>query len=697
MKKITFFYLIFYGLNSMAQPDPTYKSVWSDDFRTATKTQGDNGTWGFKNFWVIDNNSTANGLPNITTHTNTTFNATDGLVITTRKQEYTDGVFLSSYTSSWSALTHKNSGIPDGSARCFAVNGSNLFCGTNQGVFLTTNSGNSWSDYSFGTTGVSIKAIKALANNSTGSTLFAASEKNVFQSSNSTIGWATFATGLHSNYTINCLYSSGSQVFIGTDKGVYVSTYSLGAWTYWTKITGFTDNTSSIVIIGTDLYAGIIYGSVKKCTGSGTTWTYNSALPTSGLSSSFPYTNCLAVGGTNLLLGCNTGVYKYNSVSGSWSALNSGLTYPYVNAIQVISSTEFFAGTNGGGTFRSTNGGTSWSSFGSGTGNNTTAFASISSNLFQANPGEGLANYHYTTAGATSWGSSSNISDAGGRMIQYGYVEAKIKMMDTYGMWNTFWTWSQDGPCTVADPCDYDEVDIFEMIPGCNQGDPTQQYYNQLNTKNIGTSNMHLCGSPAAGTCNEVGAHFGTTTINDYTQWHTYGLEWTPSRLIWYLDGAVIRTSPNPGWNVSTASGSNITQPTGLILGGGLAPYVHYPVLYDPDALSYITYFDVPSSYAGYNSTSINTAPSTYTIQSVKYYRLDVSGCTSGTTTYANLSSFNGYDLKVKQAININGGGTPIVLNSSSPKGMKASTAITMQSIEVPLGVEILFDVTPCY
>jgi hypothetical protein len=64
------------------------------------------------------------------------------------------GVFLS--TNSGTSWTEVNTGMPKDeygnyrSVRCFAVSGTNLLVGTNGGIFLTTNNGTSWTGVNSG-------------------------------------------------------------------------------------------------------------------------------------------------------------------------------------------------------------------------------------------------------------------------------------------------------------------------------------------------------------------------------------------------------------------------------------------------------------------------------------------------------------------------------------------------------------------
>ena len=127
---------------------------------------------------------------------------------------------------------------------------------------------------------------------------------------------------------------------------------------------------------------------------------------------------------------------------------------------------------------------------------------------------------------------------------EYGYIEAKIKLSDLKGTLPAFWTFN-------AFPDPYNEIDIFEMIPGNPPDDcdsnRTNGSHNETgiaaHDKNIMTSNIHLSANGLG--CNEP--YFKPTYINDYTQWHTYAIEWSPSKMIWYVDNSVVRIALNPG------------------------------------------------------------------------------------------------------------------------------------------------------
>jgi hypothetical protein len=106
-----------------------------------------------------------------------------------------------------------------------------------------------------------------------------------------------------------------------------------------------------------NLFAGSGNGSgVNLSTNNGTSWTVvNNGLPTGTEISS------LVISGTNLFAGSTIdGVFLSTNNGTSWTAINSGLAVYAVRSL-AVSGTNLFIGMGySGGVFRSTNNGTSW-------------------------------------------------------------------------------------------------------------------------------------------------------------------------------------------------------------------------------------------------------------------------------------------------------------------------------------------------
>lgn len=122
-----------------------------------------------------------------------------------------------------------------------------------------------------------------------------------------------------------------------------------------------------------------------------------------------------------------------------------------------------------------------------------------------------MAGHAYTSGAMNSQGLFS---------AQYGYFEAKAKIPRGKGLWPAFWLLAegQDWP---------KEIDVFEFV-----GDQPDTVYMTNHWK--GPGGEHLSDS-------------GYYTGPDFSQaFHTFGVDWQPSRIIWYVDG-VERFRTNQG------------------------------------------------------------------------------------------------------------------------------------------------------
>lgn len=132
------------------------------------------------------------------------------------------------------------------------------------------------------------------------------------------------------------------------------------------------------------------------------------------------------------------------------------------------------------------------------------------------------------------------------QLVQYGFLEARIKIPDGVGLFPAFWTWT-------GSPS-YQEIDILEMTPGLEEYCHRNNSQKFMHSNLVSTSNIHY--EQPNGLCDDPNAFPSVSQINDYTQWHTYAIEWSPSRIIWYIDDYPVRYIMNQG----------ITAPTSVIL-----------------------------------------------------------------------------------------------------------------------------------
>jgi beta-glucanase (GH16 family) len=112
---------------------------------------------------------------------------------------------------------------------------------------------------------------------------------------------------------------------------------------------------------------------------------------------------------------------------------------------------------------------------------------------------------------------SARLTTAGRRTVQYGKVEARMKLPRGQGMWPAFWMLGADFP-TVGWP-ESGEIDVMEFRgqePGTVIGSLHGPGYS-------GGSALSRRYSPAA-----------TRFDNSF---HVFTVEWTPERIDWFVDG----------------------------------------------------------------------------------------------------------------------------------------------------------------
>ncbi|MFO0378709.1 MAG: fibronectin type III domain-containing protein [Cyclobacteriaceae bacterium] len=252
----------------------------------------------------------------------------------------------------------KNNGLYGGRVHAFAVHGSDIFAGTEGGIFLSSNNGATWTAVNNGLTYQRIRAITIIDNK-----IFAATYGGgVFRSTDNGANWTAVNTGLWhggSSLTIQALAAKGSNLFAGGDgEGAFRSTDYGASWTSINN--GIHNNINAFVVSGSNLFAAT-YGSggVYVSTNNGGSWTALNA----GLTNR--YVNALIISGSSMFAGTEGGgVFRSIDNGATWTAVNSGFTNLNVNTL-AINGTTLYAGT-GGGMFVSTNNGASWNTINNG-------------------------------------------------------------------------------------------------------------------------------------------------------------------------------------------------------------------------------------------------------------------------------------------------------------------------------------------
>jgi hypothetical protein len=214
------------------------------------------------------------------------------------------GAFLSTNNGmSWTAVDSGIVGNPYVAAYALAVSGRNLFAATVNGVFLSTNNGTSWSEAD---SGLPINAFTAFAVK--GTDLFAGGDNGgVFLSTNNGAYWTEVDSGLNNGtWTIgvsgtNLYAATGINMINGQGLYVYRSTNN---GTTWNAVDSGLIHADCFADAGGNIFAAA-YG-VYLSTDNGTTWSsVGSGLPL------YHEVLALAVCGSNLFAGTEgAGVWK---------------------------------------------------------------------------------------------------------------------------------------------------------------------------------------------------------------------------------------------------------------------------------------------------------------------------------------------------------------------------------------------------
>lgn len=174
--------------------------------------------------------------------------------------------------------------------------------------------------------------------------------------------------------------------------------------------------------------------------------------------------------------------------------------------------------------------------------------------------------------------------------------------------------------------------------------------------------NWLLTGIPSYGvTYQGNGCHdnIGIAYVPNYTQYHRYGIEWTPSKLIWYIDDRMVR----------------VTQNVGL------------------DHIERIIFNLAISNYTAVSPSTI--FPSAMYVDYIKLFGMNslckssINDCSFNFSTYTN---------QVKSSITIGGNGCVNSVPANTSKVLRASTGIEIKGdFTVPLGSGLYLDVNTCY
>lgn len=172
---------------------------------------------------------------------------------------------------------------------------------------------------------------------------------------------------------VDCISTSGNNIYLGTFGGVYLSTNNGMNWTNISKGV-FNSYIQTIVADNNNLYVGTESNGLYVSTDNGLNWNKmeNGIPSTQSIRTILKYDNYIIIGTAF------DGIYVSSNNGISWIQSNSGLRFLNINAL-VKSGNKIFAGT-GSGLYYSTNYGLKWDSIYNGLTNKTIKGLEVSGN-----------------------------------------------------------------------------------------------------------------------------------------------------------------------------------------------------------------------------------------------------------------------------------------------------------------------------
>lgn len=213
------------------------------------------------------------------------------------------GIFRSISTSNiWIAA---DSGLTTRYITSLAVNGNNIYAGTDRGVFLSANNGGVWKALNSGLpskTGLFFQALVSDGNTAiAGTNLLGA-----FRSVDNGIHWTAFDSGFtyDTGEAVFALAKTNNFFFAGTSDGMYRTSINGNTWTKIDSGIPLPTNVTALAVCDGAVFAGTWYQGVFLSVDNGSHWTQvNSSFPQNTYLGGYANLKALAVNNNYLFAG----------------------------------------------------------------------------------------------------------------------------------------------------------------------------------------------------------------------------------------------------------------------------------------------------------------------------------------------------------------------------------------------------------
>jgi photosystem II stability/assembly factor-like uncharacterized protein len=250
----------------------------------------------------------------------------------------TSGIFLS--TDKGQTWRTRNNGLSNGYVRAMKIESpGKLFAGTAEGIFASSDDGLTWQ-----AAGLATNEIYTIASNANGY-LFAGTDAGVYRSNDNGRTWVLAGAELQ-NLKVQALATESlNNTFAGTTGGIYLSTDNGERWQPRNNGLDKLDVRALILGPGREMIAGTL-PSLYHSSDAGENWVEIDA-HTIGV---YALANNLE---GDIFAGTGNGVFRSKDAGRTWEQINHGLTTGTIWSLASDAEGYLWAGTDGGGIFRS--------------------------------------------------------------------------------------------------------------------------------------------------------------------------------------------------------------------------------------------------------------------------------------------------------------------------------------------------------
>jgi photosystem II stability/assembly factor-like uncharacterized protein len=263
---------------------------------------------------------------------------------------------------------------PSGAVFSLGVSGKSLLAGTWNGVYRSTDYGDTWNL----TLPTSIKDFTVDSVAGGNRIIYAGGHGGVYISRDDGINWRAVNSGLENREVRSIAIipdeSEGSTLLAGTGEGVFRSSNYGTSWVPSSPtildvyaLTVFKDETGDIIVLaGIETEYNGLGNCIFRSTDNGQSW-IETSLPTLWAGSFAIIPN--ETSGRNIFAGTYSGVYLSTDNGTNWTHLNIGeqrSVWTFTTSTNEMGNMNLFAGTFLGGVFLTTNNGTDWTTVNSG-------------------------------------------------------------------------------------------------------------------------------------------------------------------------------------------------------------------------------------------------------------------------------------------------------------------------------------------